>query len=286
MNKQYVIITPVKDEEKHIEQTINSVLNQTIKPVKWIIVNDRSTDRTGEIINKYESKHSWIKGIETKANSPRKMGGQVALMHGLDSINVNDYDYFIRMDGDVTFEKDFFEKIFKRFEENQKLGIASGVCYVQENGKLVEEKNPHFHTRGPLKIYRKECYNEIGGLDPNEGWDTIDEVKANMLGWKTQNFPELKVIHLRKTQTASGALTGQKYKGRVSYYTGYHPLFALLRSFRVMYKKPYILGGLSMLSGFLEGYIKRLPRVNDPALISYLRKQQMNRLLRKNTIWH
>lgn len=286
MDNQYVIITPVKNEEKYIAKTIESVLKQTIKPVKWIIVNDRSTDKTGEIINKYRSKHSWIKGIETRQNGRRKMGGQIAMMSGLDLINVNDYDYFMRMDGDVVFEKDFFENIFKQFEENEKLGIASGVCYVSENGKLVEEKTPRFHTRGPLKIYRKECYNDIGGLDPNEGWDTIDNVKAHMLGWETKNFPELKVHHLRKTQTASGALTGQRYKGGVSYYTGYHPLFAILRSFRAMFKKPYILSGIYMLTGFLEGYIKRLPRVNDPAMISYLRKQQINKLLGRKSIWH
>ncbi len=285
MNSKYVIVTPVKNEEKFIGQTINAAINQTIKPQQWIIVNDGSTDGTGEIIQHFAAKFPWIQEIQNQKSDLRKVGGQAALMRGLSLVNMNNIDYFIRMDGDVTFDPNFFECIFQKFEDDPKLGIASGVCYVQERDGLVEEKHPRFHTRGPLKIYRIECFKAIGGLDPEEGWDTIDEIKANMLGWQTGSFPELKVYHLRKTQTASGVLRGYRNVGKVSYYAGYHPIFMLFRSIKNMFSKPYIIGGINMLLTYFEGYYKGLAQVNDEALIKYLRKQQMNKLLGKQTIW-
>lgn len=285
MNLKYVIVTPVKNEEKFIGQTINSVINQTIKPQRWIIVNDGSTDKTGEIIQRFAAKFSWIQEIENEKSPTRKMGGQAALMHGLRLVNVDDYDYFVRMDGDVNYDPYFFEAIFHKFEGNPKLGIASGVCFVEEPGGMVEEKHPRFHTRGPLKVYLAECFKAIGGLDPEEGWDTIDEVKANMYGWQTRSFPELKVHHLRKTQTASGVLKGYRNAGRVAYYTGYHPIFMLARGVKNMFDRPYLLCGVNMLVAYLGGYWRKMARVNDETLIKYLRQQQMNKLLGKNTIW-
>jgi len=285
MNSKYIIVTPVKNEEKFIGQTINSVINQTIKPQRWIIVNDGSTDKTGQIIQQFATQFTWIQEIENEKSLTRKMGGQAALMHGLRLVKVDDYDYFIRMDGDVTFDPHFFRSIFKKFEANPKLGIASGVCFVNQNDEMVEEKHPRFHTRGPLKVYRAECFKAIGGLDPEEGWDTIDEVKANMLGWQTRSFPEFKIHHLRKTQTASGLLRGYRNVGQVAYYTGYHPIFMLIRAIKNMFARPYLIGGVNMLIAFCQGYYKKLPRVNDKKFITYLRKQQINKLLGKNTIW-
>ncbi len=285
MKSNYVIVTPVKNEELYIGKTINSVIDQTIRPQQWIIVNDGSTDKTGEIIQSYARKYLWIKEIQNERSASRKIGGQAALMHGLKFLNVDNYDYFVRMDGDVTFDPYFFESAFQKFKANLNLGIASGVCYVEEKDRMVEEKNPRFHTRGPLKIYRVECYKAIGGLDPEEGWDTIDEVKANMLDWQTRNFPELKVHHLRKTQTASGTLQGRINIGKTAYYLGYHPLFLMARAIKNMTKAPYILGGFYMLAGYFGGYLKKQQRLEDSSFVAFLRKQQINRLLGRETIW-
>ena len=289
MNYKYTIITPVKNEEKFLEKIIDSVLKQTIKPQKWIIINDNSTDGTGDIIHRSMTRFNWILGItnpDKQGSSIRRMGGQAVLFLGLDRLNINDFDFIVRMDADVLFPSSFFRDIFEKFESNPRLGIASGVCYVEQNGALIEEKNPRFHTRGPLKVYRTACFKDINGLDPEEGWDTIDEMKANMLGWQTSSFPDLKVIHMRRTQTASGILKGNRNIGRTSYYIGYHPIYATLRAVKSMLKKPYLIGGLYLLLGYLEGYIKRWPVVKDKTLIKYIRRQQLNKLLGKNTIWN
>ncbi len=284
-----MILTPVKNEEKFLVKCVESVLKQIIKPQKWIIINDNSTDGTDDIIKKIMSRFDWILGInnsDKQKSSIRRMGGQAVIHLGLDRLNVDNYDFIVRMDADVLFPSSFFSDIFKKFEKNPKLGIASGVCYVNEKGILIEEKNPRFHTRGPLKVYRTDCFQNINGLDPEEGWDTIDEIKANMYGWQTRSFTDLKVIHLRKTQTASGVLRGQRNIGRTSYYVGYHPIYAALRAFKCMFKKPYIIGGFYLLFGYLEGYVKRWPVIEDKAFIKYIRIQQLNKLLGKKTIWH
>ena len=288
MKHKYAIVTPTKNDEAMLCITADSVLSQEIKPERWIIINDGSTDRTGELIQGLGEENPWIAGIdnpEQNRSLSRRIGGQAVIHLGLEKIKPEEYDFIVRMDGDVSFESAFFKNMFKKFEQNPRLGIASGVCFVQEKGKLIEEKNPSFHTRGPLKIYRSACYRDIGGLDREEGWDTIDEVRANMMGWQTRNFPDLKVVHLRKTQTASGTLRGFRNVGSTAYYTGYHPLFMLVRLVYRMFSKPFIIGSVHMFLGFVEGYLKKSPRVNDPALIQYMRRQQMNKLIGRETIW-
>jgi len=286
VNFRYAIVTPVKNEENHLEGMIASVVHQTIPPKRWIIVDDGSTDRTGELIREAESRWDWITGVTIGDTcAPRKPGGEAVLHHGLRMLNLPDFDFLARMDGDISFEPDYFDRLFREFEKDPRLGIACGACFGWRKGKLIEEKNPRFHTRGALKTYRVRCYQEIGGLEKELGWDTVDEIRANMLGWQTRSFPELKVVHHRPTQTASGGLHGKINTGIANYFVGYHPLFMLARACRNMVRRPYLLGGLWMLYGYLSGYMKSLPQIPDPELIRYVRKQQWNRLTGRTTIW-
>jgi glycosyltransferase involved in cell wall biosynthesis len=210
MNRRYAIVTPVKNEEKYLRGMIASVVRQTIPPNRWILIDDGSTDRTGEIIREAESRWDWITGVTTgETGVPRKPGGEAVVDHGLNMLNLAEYDFLARMDGDISFGPDYFDRLFREFERNPRLGIACGVCFGWREGKFIEEKNPRFHTRGALKTYRVRCFQEIGGLEKGLGWDTVDEIRANMLGWQTRSFPELKVVHHRSTQTASGALQGK-----------------------------------------------------------------------------
>ncbi len=285
MQPKFAIVTPVKNEEGFFDKTLESVVNQTVKPTKWVVVNDGSTDGTKDLIERYAAQHDWIHPVHNPPRERRDPGGEGVIAQGIKHINVDDYDFFTRMDGDLEFEPNYFEDLFKRFSENKRLGVASGVCFLRENGREVEESHQRFHTRGPNKTYRKECFKDIGGLEPGLGWDTIDEVKANMCGWQSYSFPELRIIHLRPTQTAKGALNGMKNFGVASYYTGYHPLYLIARAMRRMFDRPYFFGGLSMLRGYFGELMRKAPQVNDPDLIAYVRTQQMNRLLGRESIW-
>ena len=284
---QYVIITPVRDEEKYIERTIESVLSQTIKPVEWVIVDDGSSDGTGMVIDGYASRYQWVNTVHRSNRGFRKAGEGVmeAFQAGYHSLKSRGWDFLVKLDGDLVLDSDYFETCFEQFRKNPNLGIGGGqVCHVI-GGRTVPEPQPRFHVRGATKIYRRECWTAIGGLVAATGWDTIDEVKANMLGWETRTFSDIKIIQLRQTGAALGMWRNWIKNGRANYIAGYHPLFMLLKCFRLVGQKPYLIGAIGACFGFITGYTKRIPQIEDKALIEYLRKQQLMRLLGRKTIW-
>jgi poly-beta-1,6-N-acetyl-D-glucosamine synthase len=158
------------------------------------------------------------------------------------------------------------------------------MCYI-ENGTKSFEANPAFHVRGATKIYKRACWDAIGGFWPAPGWDTMDEVKASMLGWTTRSFPDLHLLHHRHTGAADGVWGNLVKNGRANYVCGYHPLFMLVKCVRRLRFKPYLLGSTALLYGFVTGYLKRIPQVDDRRTIQYLRQQQIARLTGRESIW-
>jgi poly-beta-1,6-N-acetyl-D-glucosamine synthase len=284
---KYVVITPVRNEEAYIELTIQSMIDQTVTPMEWVIVNDGSTDRTGEIIDSYAASTPWIKHVNRTDRGFRKSGGGVieAFYDGYDVLSKDGWEYIVKLDGDLSFQKDYFEKCFERFSENEKLGIGGGDIYNRIDDRFELEKMPHFHVRGATKIYRMECWKDIGRLIVAPGWDGLDEVKANMRGWETYSFHELKVLHYRYTGDADGAWRISVKYGLSDYISGYHPLFMLLKCIKRLISKPYLVGSAGHVYGYISGYMKKIPQVNDPELIQYLRQQQLRKLTFRATIW-
>jgi len=284
---KYVIITPVRDEEEHIEATIEAVAGQTIRPTEWVIVDDGSSDRTGDIIDRYAAKFPWISVVHRSNRGFRKSGGGVveAFYDGYNSLHCNDWDFVVQLDGGLTFSRTYFEKCFEHFERDPKLGVGGGEIYHDLGGVQKLEASPKFHVRGATKIYKRDCWEAIGGLLRAPGWDTIDEVKANMLGWKTYSFGELQVVHHRLTGTADGLLRDRIKHGIACYVSGYDPLFVVASCVSRLIQKPYVAGSAAIFYGFVKGYWVRMPRVNDKQLIKYLRTQQMRRLCGLETIW-
>lgn len=288
MSTRYLVITAVRDEEAHVESTIESMASQTVRPVEWIIVNDGSTDRTATIIDDSVRRHPWIHALHRQNRGFRKSGGGVveAFNDGLRAATTKDWHFLVKLDGDLAFEPEYFSKCFDRFLTDARLGVGGGViCYLEADGSRRYEQGPAFHVRGATKIYRKECWQAIGGLWPAPGWDTIDEVKANMLGWKTQSFKELPLIHHRVTGAADGQWGNLVKNGRANYIAGYHPLFMISKCIRRAWNRPCIIGGAGLFYGYVTGHLKRIPRVDDTDMIAYLQRQQLNRIFGKETIW-
>lgn len=285
--ERYVIITPVRDEEKYLGQTIECVLNQTIRPLEWVIVDDGSSDRTGEIIDQYSVQFAWIRAVHRVNRGFRKSGGGVveAFYDGYRALQSKEWEFIVKLDGDLTFSTHYFEECFAHFNGEPRLGIGGGEIYHSLDRKLKLEENPRFHVRGATKIYRRTCWDEIGGLWVAPGWDTIDEVKANMLGWTTGAFPELQLIHHRVTGSADGFVRDRVKHGLACYISGYHPLFLAASCVRRLVRRPYVVGSFAVLFGFLKGYWRNVARVDDSKLISYLRNQQLRRLCGLETIW-
>lgn len=284
---RYVIITPVRDEEKYVRATINSVCNQTTRPAEWVIVNDGSTDRTADIIDGFAAQFPWIRALHRPNRGFRKPGGGVveAFYDGYHALQCDDWEFVVKLDGDLTFAPDYFEKCFEHFRLQPRLGMGGGEIYHDQGGELKLESCPRFHVRGATKIYKRACWEEIGGLMPMAGWDTIDEVKAGLLGWKTTSFPDLRLVHHRLTGAADGHLRDCMKYGLVSYSCGYHPVFFAARCVSRLVRRPYVTGSAAMCYGFLKGHITRAPRVSDHQLIDYLRTQQLRRLCGLETIW-
>lgn len=282
----YVIITPVRNEAAFLPSTIESVLLQTVRPMEWIIVDDGSTDETGKIIDESAQRYPWIRGVHRKDRGFREPGGGVvaAFNDGYRMIGSRRWDFIVKLDGDLSLKPNYFEKCFEYFRKEPKLGIGGGsICYLK-NGEEVVEECPRFHVRGATKIYRRECWDAVGGLWPAPGWDTMDEVKANMLGWTTRSFADVRLVQHRATGSSEGVWKGLVKDGRADYICGYHPLFMFGKCIRRLVFKPWLIGSFGMFYGYITGYLKRIPQVDD-AVIAYLRRQQLGRLFGRETIW-
>ena len=282
---RYCVITPTRDDEKFIAATIDAVVQQTILPVEWIIVDDGSKDRTGQIIDEYAKKYEWIRPIHREDRGYRSTGGGVeAFVDAYHLLKCSNWEFLVNLDGDLSFAPDYFEKCFANFRQMPRLGIAGGTIYNKVGDQLQLEKTAKFHVRGATKIYRRECWDEIGGLLRGLGWDTADEVTANMRGWTTLSFPELRLIHYRLTGTGWGTWGGAVKDGQADYLIGYHPLFFGVKCLRSVFKTPYLIRALGTAYGFSKSWILQEPQI-DKKLISYVRRQQIRRLFGMNSVW-
>jgi len=300
---QYVVISPVRNEAQHLERTIESVVQQTVRPFRWLLVNDGSTDETSAIIERYASQYPWIVPVhrsgldrscavtgvqESKANRGKRAleAKEIEAFYvGYDQLTASGWEFLVKLDGDLSFDPNYFEKCFAQFDADPELGIGGGVICHRVNGQLEVEPTPQFHVRGATKIYRRACWEQIGGVIRGAGWDTLDEVKANMLGWSTRSLGELKVLHHRFTGSANGAWQNAVKNGLWSYIAGYHPLFLLGRCAKRFFEKPAVLGSVGLLHGYLSAWMEGVPQIEDRDVIRYLREQQLRRLSLRPSVW-
>ena len=203
-----VIITPTRNEEKYIRTTIECMIQQTVLPIKWVIVNDGSTDKTGNIIQQFYEKYPFIEYVSLADRGYRQPGKGVveAFYEGYKKVEAFDFDIVAKFDADLEFPPDTLEKICQAFENAPLLGIAGGTQYEQSNnhGPFKKIYTPEGYVCGTNKFYRKKCFEDIGGLISRAGWDGIDNIRANMKGWKTGEVESLTIHHLKSTGTANG----------------------------------------------------------------------------------
>lgn len=286
---KYVVVSPVRNEEKFLAGTIRSMASQRVLPVEWIIVDDGSTDQTFAIAENASREYPWIKVRRRADRGFRQAGGGVieAFYDGFDSATVKDWSFVVKFDGDLSFEPDYFEKCLGEFKSDPKLGIGGGTVCNDRGGVIdVESKvDPLFHVRGATKIYRRECWDQINGLIRAPGWDTLDEVKANMLGWTTRTFKGIRILHHRPTGAAYGHFKDFMKNGLANYNVGYHPVFMFLKCCQRAFNRPYLLQASGLWLGYIRGYLKRMPRIAEPAVIEYFQKQQLNRLMGRKSLW-
>jgi len=280
-----LVITPCRDEARFLPVLIQSVVQQSQRPIAWILVDDGSRDETFNLVTQAADQHPWIKAVRRQRSGPRQLGPGVvhAFNYGLAAAAV-DYDVIAKLDADLEFGPDCFAAILKHFDD-PRVGMASGTTFLKVDGKLVSERYADYHVPGQAKFYRRECFAAIGGLQPVYGWDIVDETDARRHGWLTLSDPAIVFIHHRLQGSSFGAVRGRIIWARGAYAIGSHPLFALARGIFRMFERPWLIGGLAFLWGFFSSYFDpSLQRVQDQELIHYLRREQLYRLLHGNKL--
>lgn len=249
----FYIIIPAHNEARSIGLTLDSLVNQTLKPKCVVVVNDNSTDTTEDVIESYTEKHQWIRLVNSKSSNQHLPGSKIihAFYKGYDTLDDN-YDVICKFDADLIFPNNYLEQLSAHFKNNSKLGMAAGFCYIEKNGDWVlENLTRKDHIRGALKAYRKECFLQIGKLKPSMGWDTVDELLAQYYGWELLTDDTLHVKHLKPTGISYNKAS--KYlQGEAMYKMRYGFTITLISALKLAYRKK----SFKLFKDYMVGYFK------------------------------
>ena len=279
----YVLITPARNEETFIEKTLQSVIKQTVLPVKWVIVNDGSTDATSSIVRPYLTDYPWIELVDLPIRRERNFAAKVyAFNAGQEKVKSLQYEIIGNLDADVSLDADHFEFLLNEFQKNPCLGVA-GTIFEEYGGyssgtDSFEGRN---HVSGQCQIFRRNCFEEIGGYRANKagGIDWMAVTTARMMGWTTQSFREKSFFHHRTMGTAErGRLASSFSYGEKDYYLGGHPVWEMFRVAYRMTKRPYLLDGIALGLGYLWAFVRRTERPVSDELMRFHRQEQMLKL--------
>jgi len=276
------IVIPAHNEQDTIGITLESLVNQSLKPKRIVVVNDNSTDNTQEIAESFEKDYSFIKVINNISSNNHIPGSKIvkAFNKGLEHLD-NNYDIICKFDADLIFPKNYLETLVSHYKSDKRLGIVAGHCYIERNGKWeLENLTNKNHIRGALKAYRKKCFFDIGQLKPTMGWDTIDELLTLYYNWKFKTDETLKVKHLKPT----GVLYNKASKylqGEAWYKMRFGIILTLIASIKLAFKKREI----RFFKDYVFGYFKA-KKENHPFIVTkeqgrFIRQLHWKNILKK-----
>ena len=279
---KYVLISPARNEETNIRKTLDSVCAQTLLPVRYVIVDDGSTDATATIVREYAARHPWIELVQRPRNLERSFAGKVhAFNAGWARVKDIEFEVVGNLDADLSFDADYLAFLMSKFEEDHRLGVG-GTPFI-ENGydSARDSFEGQNHVAGGCQLFRRQCYEDIGGYKPNRagGVDWVAVTTARMKGWRTRSFAEKRFHHYRPLGTAErGVLASAFSYGEKDYYLGNSPIWQIFRFGYRLVKPPLLLGGLALLAGYLWAVIRRIDRAVSPDLMRFHRREQMAKL--------
>jgi len=278
----YVLITPARNEEAFIEKTIESVIRQTVLPLKWVIVDDGSTDRTSEIVSHHIAHYPWIEMVQMPHRRDRSFAAKVqAFNAGYERVRDVPYEIIGNLDGDISFEKDHFEFLVGKFAMDPILGVAGTVFREEGYSSDRDSFEGHNHVAGQCQFFRRQCWEQVGGYIPHRagGIDWMAVTTARMIGWKTESFREKWFFHYRRLGTAERSVVSSLFSyGKKDYYLGGHPVWELFRVAYRVAKPPFIVGGLALGLGYCWAFLRRVPRPVSRELMAFHRQEQMHKL--------
>ena len=277
---RYVLVTPARNEERFIAKTLESMAAQTMPPERWVIVDDGSTDKTSEIVQRYAGAYPWIQLVRLPQHADRSFAGKVhAFNAGLERIKTLEFEVIGNLDADLSFDPDYLEFLMGKFSEDPRLGVA-GTPFIEDGYDSAKDSfEGENHVAGGCQLFQRQCFEEIGGYigNPAGGVDWIAVTTARMKGWKTCSFPEKRFHHYRSLGTAERGMIASAFSyGEKDYYLGGSPVWQL---FRVCYQSAkHPVGGLALLAGYCWAALRRMKRPVSPELMCFHRREQMKKL--------
>lgn len=282
LSRQYLLVTPVKNEENYLPGLIKSIVNQTIKPVLWVIVDDRSTDNTLEIIKKAKETYEWLQFIRLD-QGVRDRGAHLAkvIKTGFDFAyeycdkNNMDFNYLGNVDADVVLDHTYFEKLIEKFELDANLGVASGIEFFINDEKM--KKYTGSYPSGGDVLYRRKCYEECGGIPLSGLWDSVMNTKAELRNWSLMRFDDSKVSIMRGYSHADGLWVGYKKLGESSYSLNFNIVYAIAKGLKLLSEKPYYIG-FAYLNGYLGSLIMWKEQIKDEEIKYYYNHTRLKQI--------
>lgn len=274
---RYILVTAAKNEGENLPKLIQSILEQTIKPVVWVIVDDASTDDTPQILEDTRKKYEWIQTIRLEESSERDLGFHLssvvkkAFESAVDYCKEKGlyYEYMGNVDGDIIIEKEFFESLMKEFEKYHELGIAgSGTQYIM-NGKMIQPKGKEEEPSGGDMLIRRECFEDCSGIQITWGWDSTLKAKAKIRGWKVRRFEYVKALETRFVGSVEGYWERYKHQGKAAYYFNLDPIHIIIKSIKIMLRSNPSYTGIAFLMGYFSSFIRREEKIEDEEIRKY-----------------
>jgi biofilm PGA synthesis N-glycosyltransferase PgaC len=283
----YSIVTPARNERENLRRLADCVLEQRAPPACWMIVDDGSDDGMGALALALSRRHDWILVRNTGEASGELAEGRrqgrdlLAFWHGLRALPAP-VDVFVKVDADTSFEPDYFERLMERFAEQPDLGIAGGSCYELRDGAWERIKVAGSHPRGASRAYRWELLDDVFTLEPQLGWDGVDEVMAELRGYRTEGFKDLGFKHHRRVGEREGRLRAGSALGRQAWYMGYRPSYLMLRA---LYRARENVASLAMIWGYAAAAASGAPRCSHPVILDRVREEQRLRAVVRRGAW-
>jgi biofilm PGA synthesis N-glycosyltransferase PgaC len=275
----YGLVTPARDEAPNLRRLAACVEQQTVRPDEWVIVDDGSVDDTAAIAHDLAAKHTWVTLLDSPGAAARsgpvaagRRAGRdiVAFTAGLSRL-ARRTDIVVKLDADVSFESDFFERMLAAFAADPTLGIAGGTCYELDGDRWRPYRVTGGHVRGATRAYRAACLEAVSPIEQRNGWEAVEEARAALNGWRTRSLDDLAFLHHRPLGSRDGARRAWVAQGHLAHYVGYRPSFMLLKiAFRLV-REP---AAVAMLWGYLEALVRREPRHPDAAVRAFWRGRQ------------
>lgn len=282
MQTKFVLLTAAKNESEYIRYTLNSIVVQTILPARWVIVSDRSSDGTDDIVAEYEKKYEFIKLIRLEGEARRNFGSQVhAINIGYETLKGEEYDFIGNVDADISFADDYFERLIGKFAMRPCLGLAGGTIYEERHQRFQyrpgnsERSVPH-----AVQFFRRECFEDVGGYLPLRygGPDWCAELISRMKGWAVESYADLIAYHHKPTLSGEGRLRGAFRQGKMDYSLGSHLLFEAVKCLRRISRPPVFAYALARFIGFFSSFCEQEEKQVDNDVIRFLRSEQIGRL--------